>query len=65
MYFGFNMVLLLSCCVHIVQLNSNLTHVCQCTRVSARLQHVKLKKLVCAFTVACNFAVHAIASEHT
>ena len=37
---------------------------CQYTCVSAYLLCVKLKKLVCAHTVACNFGVHMIASEH-
>ena len=34
------------------------------TRVLARLTRVKLQKLACARTVACNFGVRTWASEH-
>ena len=34
-------------------------------RVLARLTRVKLQKLACARTVACNFGVRMLASEHT
>ena len=40
-----------------VQLSLNFTHVCRHTRV-------KLQKLACARTVACNFDVRTWASEH-
>ena len=38
---------------------------CRHMPVLARLTHVKLQKLACACTVACNFGVHMQASEHT
>ena len=47
-----------------LQLNLNFTHACQCRHVSACLPHVELKKLACTCTVAHNFGVHTIASEH-
>ena len=47
-----------------VQLNLNFTHMCQYTHVFACLPHVKLKKMVCTSTVACNFGMQMIASEH-
>ena len=47
-----------------VQLNLNFTHICRHTRVLAHLTHVKLQKLACAHTVACNFGMRTRASEH-
>ena len=47
-----------------VQLNLNFTHTCRHTRVLARLMCVKLQKLACAHTVARNFGVRTLASEH-
>ena len=47
-----------------VQLNLNITHVCQYTHVPAGLPHVKLKNLACTCTVAHNFGVHTTVSEH-
>ena len=40
-----------------VQLNLNFTHSCKHT-------HVKLQKLACMHTVACNFGMRTRASEH-
>ena len=48
-----------------VQLNLNFTHACRHTRVLAHLMHVKLQKLACACTVACNFGMRTWACEHT
>ena len=48
-----------------VQLNLNFIHMCQYTHVSACLLHVKLKKLASTCTVACNYGIRTIASEHT
>ena len=50
--------------IHTVQLNLNLTHVCWYTHVSERFPHAKLWSLACKHTVACNFAVRVVASEH-
>ena len=48
-----------------VQLNLNFTHLCQYMCVSAHLMCVKLKKIACTCTVAHNFGMCTIASEHT
>ena len=50
---------------HTVQLNLNFTYACRHMRVLARLTHAKLKKLVCACTVACDFGVRMRDSKHT
>ena len=48
-----------------VELNLNFTHACRHLHVMADLTCVKLQKLVCACTVACDFGVCMQASEHT
>ena len=48
-----------------VQLNLNFTHACRYARVLACLTYAKLKKLVCARTVAHNFGVDTWNSECT
>ena len=47
-----------------VQLNLNFTHTCGHTRVLAHLTCAKLKKLVCACTVARDFGVRTRDSKH-
>ena len=51
--------------LYAVQLSLNFTHACRHMRVLARLTHVKLQKLACARTAACNFGACTRASEHT
>ena len=48
-----------------VQFNLNFTHACRHTRVLVRLTRIKLQKLACARTVACNFGVRMWAIKHT
>ena len=51
--------------LHYSQYSSILTlHMCVSVNVSAHLPHLKLKKLACTCTVACNFGMYTIASEH-
>ena len=47
-----------------VQLNLNFTHACRHMYVLACLTRAKLQKLVCAYTVACDFGVRTWDSKY-